>query len=150
VEEMAVKGDAALTVAVVNRVRVAEEGEAGDPVDLALVAAHRLGEPAERARTQAAEDDARVIGLAQDRVDPVRPPDGQQADQAATAHIDHVLGEQVSADVADAPLAAEETEVRWLGSVAEGVVKADDVVVSVPAGCRQEADLREGAARQAE
>ena len=67
---------------------------------LAVVAADRLGEPAQRAGAEAAEDDARLPGLAQDLVDAVRAPDAEQAQEAAAADVDQVLGEQVRADVA--------------------------------------------------
>ena len=100
-------------------------------------------EPAERAGREAAEDDARLPGFAQDRVDPVRPPDPEQADHAAAADVDQVLGEQVLAQVLGPLLAAEEGDVAGLAAIGrEGAVEADDVVVGVAAGRGQEADPR--------
>ena len=78
---------------------------------------------------------------------PVRPPDAEQADQAAAADVDQVLRQQVRADVRHAPLAAEEADVRGPRPVAEGVVEADHVVVGVAAGGGQEADARLSASR---
>ena len=120
-----------------------QQAEPLDPLRRAVEAADRLGEPAERAGREAAEDDARLPGLAQDRVDPVRAPDAEQADDAAAADVDQVLGEQVAAQVLGPLLAAEERDVAGLAAVGrEGAVEADDVVVGVAAGRGQEADPR--------
>ena len=73
-----------------------QQAEPLEPLRRAVEAGHRLGEPAERAGREAAEDDPRFPGFAQDRVDPVRPPDPEQADDAAAADVDQVLGEQVA------------------------------------------------------
>src|SRR4029453_16094570 len=79
----------------------------------------------------------------EDAVDAVRPPDSQQAEDAAAADVDQILGEQVRAQVAGALLAPEERDVAGLAAVgAEGAVEADHVVVGVTARRRQEADAR--------
>ena len=128
---------------VVDAVAERQQAEALEPFRCAVEAGHRLGEPAERAGGEAAEDDPRLPGLAQDLVDPVRPPDPEQADDAAAADVDQVLGEQVRAQVLRPLLAAEEGDVAGLAAVGgEGAVEADDVVVGVAAGRGQEADAR--------
>ncbi len=81
-------------------------------------------------------------------VDAVGPPDGQHVDHAATAYIDHVLVEQMVADVADPAFATEEGDVGGMGGIAEGVVEAHYVVIGVTAGGRQEADPRPDVAGQ--
>ena len=81
---------------VVDAVAERQQAQALDPPRRAVEAGHRLGEPAERAGREAAEDDPRFPGLAQDLVDPVRPPDAEQADHAAAADVDQVLGEEVA------------------------------------------------------
>ena len=145
-------GLAALGAAlVVDAVAERQQPEAAQPFRLPVEAAHRLGEPAERAGREAAEDHPRFPGLAQDRVDPVRAPDAEQADDAAAADVDQVLGEEVAAQVARALLAAEERDVAGLAAVGgEGAVEADDVVVGVAAGRGQEADPRPLGPGQAE
>ena len=149
VEQVLVERRAAVALAVVDRVRVREEPERRHPVHLAVVSADRLGEPAERAGAEAAHDDAGLPRLAQDLVDAVGAPDAEQAQQAAAADVDHVLGHQVRAHVRDAALAAEERDVGGLRALAEGAVEAHEVVVGVAAGRRQEADLRLGRPGQA-
>src|SRR6202000_215692 len=108
-----------------------DNGRRAEPLEprrLPVEAGHRLGEPAERARREAAEDDPRFPALAQDLVDPVRFPDAEQADDAATADVDQVLREQVVTDVGGALLAAEEGDVAGLAAGrGEGAVEADDV-----------------------
>ena len=94
-----------------------QQAQALHPARRAVEAGHRLGEPAERPGGEAAEDDAPLPGLAQDRVDPVRPPDAEQADDAAAADVDQVLGEQVRAQVLGALLAAEERDVAGLAAI---------------------------------
>src|SRR5262245_27073073 len=84
---------------VVDAVAEREEAEAAQPRRLAVEAADRLGKPAERAGRETAEDHAGFPGLAQDRVDPVRPPDPEQADDTAATDVDQVLGEEVAAQV---------------------------------------------------
>ena len=120
-----------------------EQAEALDAARRAVEPGHRLLEPAQRARREAAEDDAGLPRLAQDLVDPVRPPDPEQADHAAAADVDQVLGEEVLAEVLGALLAAEERDVAGLAAAGrKGPVEADDVVVGVAAGRGQEADPR--------
>ena len=110
---------------------------------------HRFLEPAERAGREAAEDDPRFPRLAQDRVDPVGPPDPEQADDAAAANVDQILGEKMAPQVPRPLLAAEERDVAGLAAVGgEGAVEADDVVVGVAAGRGQEADARPLGPRQ--
>ena len=128
---------------VVDAVAEGQQAEPLDPARGAVEAGHRLGEPAERAGREPAEDDAGLPGFAQDLVDPVRPPDAEQADHAAAADVDQVLGEQVLAQVLGPLLAAEEGDVAGLAAIGrEGAVEADDVVVGVAAGRGQEADAR--------
>ena len=147
---MAVEGASSIAVAVVDCVAVAEKAQRGYAIDLAVIAAHRLGEPTERPGTEPAEDHSGLMGLAQHRVDPMRPPDAEQADQAATADIDHVLRQEVRADVRHTPLPSEEADVRWSGPVPEGVVEPHHVVVSIAARGGQEADARISRPREAE
>ena len=116
-----------------------------------MEAGDRLGEPAERAGREPAEDTPASQHFAQDLVDPVRAPDAEQADDAAAADVDQVLGEQVAAQVLGPLLAAEEGDVAGLAAVGgEGPVEADDVVVGVAAGRGQEADPRPLGLGQAE
>jgi hypothetical protein len=68
----------------------------------------RLGEPAERAGTQSAENDAGPPRLAQGPVDAMRPPDAEHADHAAAADIDQVLLQQVLGRILAAALAPEQ------------------------------------------
>ena len=73
----------------------------------------------------------------------MRPPDPEQADDAAAADVDQVLFEQMRAQVLGPLLAAEEGDVAGLAAIGgEGAVEADDVVVGVAAGRGQEADPR--------
>ena len=63
--------------------------------DVAVVARHRLGEPAQRAGAQPAQHDAGLPRLAQGDVEPVRAQHAHQADHAAAADVHEVLLEQV-------------------------------------------------------
>ena len=111
--------------------------------DVAVVAGHRLGEPAQRAGAQPAEHDARLPRLAQRDVEPVRAQHAHQADHAAAADVDQVLLEQVRAHVVGAAVAAEQRDVRRLAAARREVpVEADDVVVGVAGRGREEAHLR--------
>ena len=101
---------------VVDAVAERQQAEALEPRGRAVKAGHRLREPAERARREAAEDDPRLPAFAQDLVDPVRFPDAEQADHAAAADVDQVLREQVAADVGRPLLAAEERDVAGLAT----------------------------------
>ena len=128
-----------------------QQPEALDPLRRAVEAGDRFLEPAERAGGEAAEDDAGFPCFAQDLVDAVGPPDAEQADHAAAADVDQVLGQQVGTQVLGPLLAAEERDVAGLAALAgEGAVEADDVVVGVAAGRGQEADLGPFAAAEAE
>ena len=63
----AVVGEAAARLRlVVDAVAERQQPQALDPARLAVEAGHRLGEPAQRAGREAAEDDPRLPGLAQD------------------------------------------------------------------------------------
>ena len=136
---------------VVDAVAERQQPQALEPLRGAVEAGHRLGEPAERAGREPAEDDPGLPGFAQDLVDPVGAPDPEQADHAAAADVDQVLGEQVAAQVLRPLLAAEEGDVAGLAAVGgEGPVEADDVVVGVAAGGGQEADPRPLGPGQAE
>ena len=90
-----------------------QQAEPLEPLRRAVEAGHRLGEPAERAGREAAEDDARFPGFAQDLVDPVRPPDPEQADHAAAADVDQVLGEQVARAGPRAPARGGRARCGW-------------------------------------
>ena len=117
----------------------------------AVEAADRFGEPAERAGGEAAEDDAGFPGFAQDLVDAVRPPNPEQADHAAAADVDQVLGEQVVAQVLRPLLAAKEGDMARLAAVGgKGAVEADDVMVGIAACRGQEADPRPLAVAEAQ
>ena len=144
VAKEAVVGEAAARLRlVVDAVAERQQPQALDPARLAVEAGYRLGEPAQRPCREPAEDDAGIPGLAQDLVDPMRPPDPEQADHAAAADVDQVLGEEVATQVGGALLAAEEGDVAGLAAIGrEGAVEADDVVVGVAAGRGQEADAR--------
>ena len=73
----------------------------------------------------AADQDPLLPGLAQDRVEPVGAPDGDQVDHAAAARVDHVLGHQVLADVdAVDPQAEERDRARVAVPLAERAVEA--------------------------
>src|SRR4029077_16013563 len=77
--------------------------------------------------------------------------DPEQADDAAAADVDQVLGEQVAAQILGPLLAAEEGDVAGLAAMGgEGPVEADDVMVGVAAGGGQEADPRPLGPGQAE
>ena len=128
---------------VVDAVAERQQPEPLDPLRRAVEPGHRLREPAERAGREPAEDDPRFPRFAQDDVDAVRPPDPEQADHAAAADVDQVLGEEVAAEVLGALLATEQGDVGRLAALGrEGAVEADDVVVGVAAGRGQEADPR--------
>jgi hypothetical protein len=102
-----------------------------------------LGEPAQRSRAQAAEDDAALPGLPKGDVEAMGAPGAEHAHHAAPADVDQVACEQLLVHVAGRLLAAEERHVRRLAAGrVEGAVEADDVVVGVTARGRQEADLR--------
>ena len=109
-----------------------------------------LGEPAQRAGRQAAEDHAAAPGALEHRVDAVRAPRAQQAQDAAAADVDQVLREQVPFDVAldrARPLvAAEQRQMAAVGDRGEATVEPHDVVVGVAAGGRDEAHPRPRAA----
>src|SRR6476619_3383358 len=138
-----VVGTASARVAlVVDAVAERQQAESLNRSWLTVEAGHRVGEPAERAGREPAEDDAPLPRFAQDRVDAVRPPNAEQADDAAAADVDQVLFEQMRTQVRGALLTAEERDVAGLAALgAKGPVEADDVVVGVAAGRGQEADL---------
>ena len=134
---------ATLVGAVVDAVAPGQEAEAADLLDLAVEGGHALRVPAERAGAEAGQDDPGSPRLGEQRVEPVRAPGAQQAEHAAAADVDQVLGEQMGAQVADAAVAAEERDVRRLADAAgERPVEAHDVVIGVTAGGREEADAR--------
>ena len=134
-----------------NAVAEWQQPQALDPLWGAVETGDRFVEPAERAGGEAAEDDAGFPCFAQDLIDAVRPPDAEQADHAASPHVDQILREQVRAQVLGALLAAEERDVAGLAALAgEGAVEADDVVVGIAAGGGQKADLGPLAAAEAE
>ena len=117
--------------------------------DAAVVARHRLREPAQRPGAEPAQDDAGLPRLAQRDVEPVRAQHAHQADHAAAADVDQVLVEQVRAHVVGPAVAPEQRDVRRLAAARREVpVEADDVVVGVAGGRREEADLRPVAARR--
>ena len=75
-QQPAVVGLAAVGLArVVDRVAPRQQPQPLDALGRAVEGAHALGEPAKRAGREPAEDDAAAPRLAQDLVDPVRPPD---------------------------------------------------------------------------
>ena len=82
----------------------------GETVDGAVRVGDPALEPAERPGRHPGHDDARLPGLAQDGVDPVRPPDREHVDGVPAAHVDDVLREQVGSHVA--PVPREERQVR--------------------------------------
>ena len=131
---------------VVHAVRVWQQAQPGDPLRRAVEGRHRLAEPAQRSRAQAAQHDAAPPALAQHLVEPVRAPDAHQRHDAAAADVDEVLVEQVLGEVAAQPgalVAAKQRDVRRLAAAGrEGAVEAHDVVVGVARRRRQEADLR--------
>ena len=115
----------------------------------AVVARHRLGEPAERAGAEPAQHDAGLPRLAQRDVEPVGAQHAHQADHAAAADVDEVLLEQVRAHVVGPAVAPEQRDVRGLAAARREVaVEADDVVVGVAGRRGEEADLRPVAARR--
>ena len=149
-----VRGPPVLLLVVVDGVRAGEEAHALDRARGAVVARHRLLEPAQRAGAQPAQHDAGLPRLAQRDVEVVRPQHAHQARHAAAADVDEVLLEQVPAHVVGAAVAPEQRDVRRLAAARREVaVEADDVVVGVAGGGRQEADLRPlaaGGRREAE
>ncbi len=127
----------------VDAVAERQKPQALDPARLAVEVAHSLGKPAQRPGRESAEDDPSLPCLMQDAVDPVRPPDPEQADYAAAADVDQILGEEVAAQIDRALLAAEEGDVAGLAALSrEGTVETDDVVVGIAAGRGQKADAR--------
>src|SRR6185312_13443215 len=99
--------------AAVDGIAVAEKSHRAHPIDLAVIAAHRFGEPTKRPGPNPAQRHYGLMRLPQNRIDPMRPPDAKQADQAPTADIDHVLRQELRADVRHTPLPSEEADVRW-------------------------------------
>src|SRR3954449_7247445 len=76
-------------------------------------------------------------------IDAVGAPDAEQRQDRPAADVDHVLLEQVLADLPRARVTAEERDVRRIADLAREVaVEADDVVVGIPGRRRKEADLR--------
>ena len=141
----AVVGSAPLRAGlVVDAVAERQQAEALEPLRRAVEAGHRLGEPAERAGREAAEDDPRFPGLAQDLVDAVRAPDAEQADRRCRRRRRSGPGRAGGARRSSGPCSRRKREM-WLASqrsAGEGAVEADDVVVGVAAGRGQEADPR--------
>jgi hypothetical protein len=138
-----VRRPAVLLLVVVDRVRAGQEPHALDRARRAVVAGHRLLEPAQRAGAQAAQHDAGLPRLAQRDVEAVRAQHAHQADDAAAADVDQILVEQVRAHVVGAAVAPEQRHVRRLAAARREVaVEADDVVVGVARRGREEADLR--------
>src|SRR5436853_411474 len=83
-----------LSLAVV--VRAVAPGQEAETVAQAAQRAVRVGdaglEPAQRAGAHPAQDDPRLPGLAQRRVDAVGAPDREHVHGVAAADVDHVLG----------------------------------------------------------
>ena len=137
---------AALVLAVVVRARAAgQEAEAvaqpGQPREVERVGRRGL-EPAVHPRARPAQHDALLPRLAQDDVEPVRPPDRQQARRVAAADVDDVLREHERAQVGDGAL--EQPEVRRLAVVVgrEHAEEVRDVLRRVAARGSDEADPR--------
>ena len=147
-DRQVVRRPAVSLLVVVHRVRARDQAHALDRPRRAVVAGHRLLEPAQRAGAQAAQHDAGLPRLPQRDVEPMRPQHAHQADHAAAADVDEVLVEHVRAHVVGAAVAPEQRHVRRLAAArGEVAVEADDVVVGVARRGRQEADLRPPAAR---
>ena len=90
-------------LAVVVRARAARQEP--EPVAQALeLRAERIGhagfEPADHPRAPAAQDDARLPGLAEDAVEAVHAPDGEHVRRVAAGDENHVVGEGELAQVA--------------------------------------------------
>ena len=96
--------------------------------------------PAEGARRHPLEHHAFLPALAQDDVQPVQAPEGEQVGRAASADPDDVLGQQVRPDVRDVGH-GEESEVRaHHAQFREGVMERTDVQRVLTTGGRDHAD----------
>src|SRR3954452_22007943 len=144
VEEVPAERALALAFAIeVDAVRVRQQPEAVDHLRVAVKGAQSRAKPAERAGAAATHDGALLPGEPKRVVEPVGAPGAEQAEHRAAAHVDDVAGQDVLVDVDRPAVAAEERDVRRLtASRVERAVEANDVVVGVPAGSREEADLR--------
>src|SRR6185295_17629485 len=96
-------------------------------------------EPAHRARAQPGEHDARLPRLAQDHVQAVLAPDGEQVAHRAAADVDDVLGEDQRAQVVMLLLEPKQRQLqRPAGARGEGGTERRDLRVGVAARRRQE------------
>src|SRR5207244_1338216 len=124
-DELGVTRAASLLAVVV---RTGAAGEEAEPVAHPLeLRAERVGdaglEPADRTGAPPGEDDAGLPRLAQDPVEAVRAPDGEQVRGAAARDEDQVTRESAVAEVGGRPRG--EVEVRHLGAAAQPLVPPD-------------------------
>ena len=110
---------------------------------------HAALQPAHGARAEAREHDAALPGVAEQAVEAVHLPDGEQVAHGAAADVDDVLGEDDLAQRAAQVAHPEEREHLGLARpVAERRVEAADLVARVAAGRGQEEDPRHRRARE--
>ena len=119
----------------------------GQPVrDRAQVRPERIGGPADvpadRPGTHAGQHDAGLPCLSHHLVNAVQPPHRQQSSDAAAEHPDHVLSQEVFADVLDVRH-QEELQVRGVEAAqVSGVVEVGDAPRSITRSGVQQTHLR--------
>src|SRR4051794_23410261 len=150
VEKVAAERALALALAIeMDAVGVRQQTEAVDHLRVAVEGAQSRPKPAERAGAAATHDAALLPGEPKRVVEPVGAPGAEQAEHRAAADVDDVAAQDVLVDVDRPTVTAEERDMRrFTASRVERAVEANDVVVSVPAGGREEADLRPRLARE--
>ena len=104
-------------------------------------------EPADCAGAEAAENGAVAEGFAENFIEAVRAPDGEEVDGVSTADVDHVLFKDKFAEI---PWFADE---KWkVGRNAilpgKGFIKAEAVIFGISTGGWHETDARPGRSRE--
>ncbi len=142
-----IKGFAGRFAMIVRAVAEWKEAEAVDDREgyRAGIAIAAL-EPAKRAGAAAGQDDAFVIGFAQDSVDTLGFPDRDHVQGVASAHDNGVHVQQLSFEglLIRSAIDPYGECVRVYGEVVTEAVPIVDPIGVVGRGCRQEADLRVG------
>ncbi len=145
-DEAVVLGAARGLGVVVHAVGVGQQPQAAHASGGAVEGGQRFGEPAQRPRGGAAQDDAPPPRAAQDGVKAVRAPGAEHRHDVAAPDVDEVLGEQMGGEVvldaADSLIAAKQRHVRGVAVGGEAAVEAHDVMIGVAGGGRQEAHPR--------
>jgi len=81
-------------------------------------------EPADHPRAPTAQERAALPGLAEHVVEPVSPPNGEHVGRIATPDIDHVLAQNVRAQVLSRP--GVEDDMARFRAMGEGLVEGDE------------------------